>query len=56
MDEATIRKIKDLDRRIDAAVQRGTPASIKAAGEMSRVRSTLRLQAKKKKKLKIRNA
>ena len=52
MDEATIRKIKDLDRRIEAAVQRGTPGSIKAAGEMSRVRSTLRLQAKKKKKSK----
>ena len=47
MDEATIRKIKDLDRRIEAAVQRGTPGSIKAAGEMSRVRSTLRLQAAK---------
>ena len=55
MDEAIIRKIKDLDRRIEAARQRGTPGSIKAAGEMSRVRSTLRLQAaapktKKKKK------
>ena len=52
MDEAIIRKIKDLDRRIEAARQRGTPGSIKAAGEMSRVRSTLRLQAKKKKKSK----
>ena len=49
MDEAVIRKIKDLDRRIEAAVQRGTPGSIKAAGEMSRERSTLRLQAAKPK-------
>jgi len=50
------KKIKDLDRRIEAARQRGTPGSIKAAGEMSRVRSTLRLQAKKLKKLKIKTA
>ena len=47
------KKIKDLDRRIEAARQRGTPGSIKAAGEMSRVRSSLRLQAKKLKQLKI---
>lgn len=37
-------EIKALDRRIKAARERGTPASMKAAGEMSKVRSDLLLQ------------
>ena len=42
-------EIKALERRIKSARERG---KLKEAGEMSRVRSTLRLQAKKKKKSK----
>ena len=38
------RKIADLDNRIEAARKRDTPGSIKAAGEMSRVRSGLLLE------------
>ena len=43
-------EIKALDRRIKAARERGTPASIKAAGEMSKVRSGLLLQLEQAKK------
>ena len=40
------RRINDLDHRILKARERGTKGSIKAAGEMSRERSTLILQLK----------